>query len=64
MKKFIAPEIRIVRYDSSSICQTSVGVGDDWGAGGDDFDAPRRRSSIFEETETTKETLEPRKGLK
>lgn len=61
MKKFIAPEIKIVRYDSSSICQTSVGVGDDWSTGGDDFDAPRRRTSIFEDKATD---LEEKKGLK
>ena len=50
-----------MRYDSSSICQTSVGVGDDWSTGGDDFDAPRRRTSIFEDKATD---LEEKKGLK
>ena len=50
MKKFIAPEVRVVRYDSSILC-ASVGMGDDIGSGEEiDADAPRRRS-IFDDTD-------------
>lgn len=63
MKKFIAPEVRVVRYDSSSLCTTSIGVGEDYNDGDGDnyFDAPRRRTSIFEDKATD---LEDKKGLK
>ena len=49
MKKFIAPEVKVVRYDSSILC-ASIGVGDDLGPGDGpiEADAPRRRS-IFED---------------
>lgn len=51
MKKFIAPEVRIVRYDSQILC-TSIGMGDDIGdeEGPIEADAPRRRS-IFDDGE-------------
>lgn len=51
MKKFIAPEVRIVRYDSQILC-TSIGMGDDIedGEGPVEADAPRRRS-IFDDGE-------------
>lgn len=52
MKKFIAPEVRVVRYDSQILC-TSIGIGDDLGGEGGgpvEADAPRRRS-IFEDGE-------------
>ena len=62
MKKFIAPEVKVVRYDSSILC-ASVTVGDDWTGGDDaDFDAPQRRRSIFEESSV--ETDKTSKGLK
>ncbi len=49
MKKFIAPEVKVVRYDSSILC-TSIGMGDDIGPGQEvEFDAPGRRRSIFED---------------
>ena len=49
MKKFIAPEVRIVRYDSSILC---ISMGDDIepGDGEVEFDAPRRRG-IFDDGE-------------
>ena len=54
MKKFITPEVKVVRYDSSILC-LSVGVGDDHsGDDNNDFAAPQRRS-IFAEPATTTE---------
>lgn len=50
MKKFIAPEVKVVRYDSSILC-VSVSVGDDIGKGESvEFDAPRRRG-IFDDSD-------------
>ena len=49
MKKFIAPEVRIVRYDSNTLCSPSIGMGDDVDEP-IEADAPRRRS-IFEDGE-------------
>ena len=50
MKKFIAPEVKVVRYDSSILC-ASIGVGDEIGPGDPpvEFDAPRRRG-VFDNT--------------
>lgn len=50
MKKFIAPEVRVVRYDSSILCASAtISVGDDIPDGSDiEFDAPRRRG-IFQD---------------
>lgn len=60
MKKFITPEVRVVRYDSSILC-TSVIVGDEVKPGDPEveFDAPGRRRSIFQDdaTETTNSRL-------
>lgn len=51
MKKFIAPEVKVVRYDTSILC-ASVGVGDDIGDGESvEFDAPGRRRGIFDDSE-------------
>lgn len=51
MKKFIAPEVKVVRYDTSILC-ASVGVGDDIGEGESvEFDAPGRRRGIFDDSE-------------
>ena len=62
MKKFIAPEVKVVRYDSGILC-VSVGMGDDWTGGDDaDFDAPQRRRSIFEDNSA--ELEKSSKGLK
>lgn len=56
MKKFIAPEVRVVRYDTSILC-ASVGMGDDIGEGENvEFDAPGRRRGIFDDSETTTST--------
>lgn len=57
MKKFIAPEVKVVRYDSSILC-ASVTVGDDIkpGDGEVEFDAPGRRRGIFDDSETTTST--------
>jgi len=60
MKKFIAPEVKVVRYDSSILC-TSIGVGSDItpGEGEIDAEAPRRRG-IFDNTaveQTTRRRL-------
>lgn len=56
MKKFIAPEVRVVRYDSSILCASAtISVGDDVGSDESfEFDAPRRRG-IFQDdaAETT-----------
>ena len=53
MKKFIAPEVRVVRYDTSILC-ASVGMGEDIGEGENvEFDAPGRRRGIFDDSETT-----------
>ncbi len=57
MKKFIAPEVRVVRYDSSILCASAtIGVGDDIPADGPivDFDAPRRRSIFQDDAAETK----------
>ncbi|MBP5658620.1 MAG: hypothetical protein J6W89_01225 [Paludibacteraceae bacterium] len=52
MKKFIAPEVKVVRYDSSILC-TSIGVGEDVGYGEEmEGDAPGRRRSIFDNSQT------------
>ena len=49
MKKFIAPEVKVVRYDSSILC-SSVGMGEDLKPGEEvEFDAPGRRRGIFDE---------------
>lgn len=51
MKKFIVPEVKVVRYDTSILC-ASVGVGDDIGDGESvEFDAPGRRRGIFDDSE-------------
>ncbi len=56
MKKFIAPEVRVVRYDTSILC-ASVGMGEDIGKGENvEFDAPGRRRGIFDDSETTSST--------
>ncbi len=56
MKKFIAPEVRVVRYDTSILC-ASVGMGEDIGEGENvEFDAPGRRRGIFDDSETTTST--------
>ena len=56
MKKFIAPEVRVVRYDTSILC-ASVGRGEDIGEGENvEFDAPGRRRGIFDDSETTTST--------
>ena len=56
MKKFIAPEVRVVRDDTSILC-ASVGMGEDIGEGENvEFDAPGRRRGIFDDSETTTST--------
>ena len=57
MKKFIAPEVKVVRYDSNILC-ASVTVGDDINPGDEEveFDAPGRRRGIFDDSETTTST--------
>lgn len=56
MKEFIAPEVRVVRYDTSILC-ASVGVGADVEPGEEvEFDAPGRRRGIFDDSETTTST--------
>ena len=52
MKKFIAPEVKVVRYDSSILC-VSVTVGGDV-TEDTEFDAPQRRRSIFDDSEADK----------
>ncbi len=53
MKKFIAPEVKVVRYDTSILC-ASIGVGDDVKTGEEiEFDAPGRRRGIFDDSEPT-----------
>lgn len=54
MKKFIAPEVRVVRYDTSILC-ASVTIGDDIKPGDPEveFDAPGRRRGIFDDSEPT-----------
>ena len=53
MKKFIAPEVKVVRYDSSILC-SSIGTGDDLKPGEEvEFDAPRRRG-IFDDNQDIK----------
>lgn len=53
MKKFIAPEVRVVRYDTSILC-ASIGMGDDIGEGESiEADAPGRRRGIFDDSEPT-----------
>ena len=51
MKKFIAPEVKVVRYDTSILC-ASVGVGGDVNGDDIEFDAPRRRG-IFDDSDAT-----------
>ena len=51
MKKFIAPEVKVVRYDTSILC-SSVGVGGDVNGDDIEFDAPRRRG-IFDDSDAT-----------
>lgn len=53
MKKFIAPEVKVVRYDSSILCG-SMTIGDDEVGSGQtvEFDAPRRRG-IFDDSDAT-----------
>lgn len=53
MKKFIAPEVKVVRYDSSILCESMPMGGDITGEV--DLDAPRRRS-IFEDTDMTEKS--------
>lgn len=52
MKKFIAPEVKVVRYDTSILC-ASIGagnIGEDIGEGESiEADAPGRRRSIFDD---------------
>ena len=57
MKKFIAPEVKVVRYDSNILC-ASVTVGDHIKPGDEEveFDAPGRRRGIFDDSETTTST--------
>ncbi|MBO7455803.1 MAG: hypothetical protein J6T76_05325 [Paludibacteraceae bacterium] len=56
MKKFIAPEVKVVRYDSSILC-VSAGMGEDIGEGEDvNFDAPGRRRGIFDDSEPETKT--------
>jgi|GEM_PF-5667534 hypothetical protein len=51
MKKFIAPEVKVVRYDTSILC-ASIGMGDDIGEGESiEADAPGRRRGIFDDSE-------------
>jgi len=51
MKKFIAPEVRVVRYDSSILC---ISIGDDVNPGDGELeaDAPSRHRSIFDNSDT------------
>ena len=60
MKKFIAPEVKVVRYDSSILC-VSIGVGGDLTPGEGEVigDAPGRRRSIFDNSQ-----IEPKDRLK
>lgn len=52
MKKFIAPEVRVVRYDTSILC-ASVTIGKDVEPGEEiEFDAPGRRRGIFDDGES------------
>lgn len=55
MKKFIAPEVRVVRYDSSILC---ISIGEDItpGDGEIEADAPGRRRSIFDNSDTEQKT--------
>ena len=55
MKKFIAPEVKVIRYDSSILC-ASIGMGEDItpGEGEIEADAPGRRRSIFDDSDTDK----------
>ena len=51
MKKFIAPEVKVVRYDTSILC-ASVTIGEDVKPGEEiEFDAPGRRRGIFDDGE-------------
>lgn len=55
MKKFIAPEVKVVRFDSSILC-ASIGMGSDVGEGESfEFDAPGRRRGIFDDAGNTTE---------
>ena len=52
MKKFIAPEVRVVRYDTSILC-ASVTIGEDVKPGEEiEFDAPGRHRGIFDDGES------------
>lgn len=57
MKKFIAPEVKVVRYDSSILC-SSIGVGGDITPedGEIEADAPGRRRGIFDQGTTEVKT--------
>lgn len=55
MKKFIAPEVKVVRYDTSILC-ASVGVGGDVDGDEVEFDAPGRRRGIFDDSEPETKT--------
>lgn len=49
MKKFIAPEIKVVRYNTGILC-SSINIGDDIKEGEEvEFDAPLRRG-IFDDS--------------
>ena len=56
MKKFIAPEVKVVRYDSSILC-ASITIGEDITPGDGDFgfDAPGRRRGIFDDANNAAE---------
>lgn len=58
MKKFIAPEVKVVRYDSSILC-TSAGLGEDIKPGDPEveFDAPGRRRGIFDDDEKETQSI-------
>ena len=53
MKKFIAPEVKVVRYDTSILCASAT-LGEDIQPGDPEveFDAPRRRG-IFDDSDAT-----------
>lgn len=48
MKKFIAPDVKVINYESKLIC-ASTGVGEDYTSGEYEADAPTRRARIFDE---------------
>jgi len=56
MKKFIAPEVKVVRFDSSILCASIGNMGEDIGSGESvEFDAPGRRRGIFDDAGNTTE---------